>query len=335
MDIIFHFILKSFQYCGLCPISLNLPIDYIANRNPNIAAASSSPSDAPIVLWTTVCFVLMCFYAISISIYFRMHILIDFNDINKFTASVKLESVFITHLIIIFESLMTKSVHNQLWNRAHAIDRQFKQLHLDDDNFQRKVLHRNGALKFIGFELIALSIEVNMLFVDRLQGWTYIRYATVLSTMVTRTRHLQHMLYVDSVRMRFLVLRQELSEMVRRSKVVLLEVEKKREPNADDVIAELAERLKMVKTIYTMLFEMTLNLNTCFGLSQLANITLNFIELINDLYWLYAELNINLLTNIWDRCALLLPVGLALSMLMYSCEQCLREVYGRRLCDFL
>lgn len=263
-----------------------------------------------------------------------MHILIDFNDINRFTASVKLESVFITHLIIIFESLMTKNVHNQLWNRANVIDRQFEQLHLDPDNVQRKVLHRIGALKFIGLEVIALAIEVNMLFVDRTLGWAYIRYATVVSTMVTRTRHLQHTLYVDAIRMRFVVLRQELRKMVRRSRAaVLQDFEKKAESNLDDVIRELGERLKTVKNIYTMLFEMTLNLNTCFGLSQLANITLNFIETINDLYWLYAELNINLLTDIWDRCALLLPVGLALSMLMYSCEQCLREVYW--LCDFI
>lgn len=332
--------LKSFQYFGLCPISLNLPNNN--NNNDNIVAnkifrnTSATISDAPIVLWTTICFIFMCLYAISISIYYRLNILIDFNEINKFTASVKLESVFITHLIIIYESLMTKNSHTNLWQRINGIDKLYRKLNMDPNDIERRKLYRNDIWKFFTFEFIALCIEINMLFIDHIQGWSYIRYATILSIMITRTRHLQHTFYIDTIRSKFSVLHHELKKMIKKSttpvalipKIMKQQIDKKFfQQHSNDLMDELADELKIIKNIYTMLYEITLDLNTCFGLSQLANITLNFIETINDLYWLYAELNINLLTDIWARCALLLPICMSLSMLMYSCEECLREVF--------
>lgn len=353
METIYHIMLKSFQYCGICPISLNLPSNG-NNNNNNIAVAnkiflntSATISDAPIVLWTTICFIFMCLYAISISIYYRLNILIDFNDINKFTATVKLESVFITHLIIIYESLMTKSSHTNLWQRINGIDKLYHKLNMDPNNEQRKHLYRIDVWKFFSFEFIALCIEINMLFIDHIQGWSYIRYATILSIMITRTRHIQHTLYIDSIRCKFSVLHQQLRKMIKKSSAstsipvtiipkLMPKIDGKLlEQLSDDLIDELSEQLKIIKNIYTMLYEITIDLNKCFGLSQLANITLNFIETINDLYWLYAELNINLLTDIWARCALLLPICMALFMLMYSCEQCLREVILFTYCIFL
>lgn len=60
----------------------------------------------------------------------------------------------------------------------------------------------------------------------------------------------------------------------------------------------ILQRLDVLKEMYNMLFEVSEDLNSCFGIAQLANLLDNFVQLTCEFYWIYILLANNELHNL-------------------------------------
>ncbi len=108
------------------------------------------------------------------------------------------------------------------------------------------------------------------------------------------------------------------------------------------------DKIKLAKTAYSLLYEISVQLNSIVSLSQLVNLTQGFIYLTSDLHTLYVKLYLNdfaallglcgygcvlycknIIPNNFsfpEICLSLLPTFAGLVLVMHSCEKCLGEV---------
>lgn len=102
--------------------------------------------------------------------------------------------------------------------------------------------------------------------------------------MMSRSRYLQYILYVDTLDMQIDNLQTELERVVEYSKLRRLAAG---DPFNDSVLKFICKNVKWCQRYYTLLYEMSLNVNEAFGWSQLANLFHSFVHLLADLYWIY------------------------------------------------
>lgn len=307
--IFFIGILFYFQLMGMCP----LPLNFSTNNGTvkffrNIFIAWSLFNIICVASLAVVCFFL------NDKLFLKHDTIGRFNDILKFSTTI------LTHLTILIESLCTRDQQRSIWQKFQIVDQNFSKIDIDVIE-RNKIFYRKFVIKFFLWFGLAAIAEIFIISFIR-DDTQYQRYwfLTIISLVISRSRHLQQNLYVDMLTFRFKIIKKELKEIVKQS-------QKDPFSQKEEIYNKiLLTKVKYIKEMYNILWEISVHINKGFGLSQLANLMQNFIQLTSDLYWIYSALYKNNFTNIGVLILGLIPTFSILTILLFSCEKCLREV---------
>lgn len=130
---------------------------------------------------------------------------------------------------------------------------------------------KNFFVKFFSLFGLMIFIEINI-FISILSHYQYLIFYGIHIVLVVfnRIRHLQYNLAVSKMRMFFELINHEIQ-------------------NEED----LEEKLRQLMFIYDILYEASVNINDCFGWSNVCNIYDNFVQILVDFYWFYWKQSIN------------------------------------------
>lgn len=186
MTILFHIIIKIFQFFGMWPMSFHLS----ENRTK-----ASRYCKMLLVVWNLLNILSLSACIIVICVYYEL-VLNTLNSIGQFSAVTKGGTVLITHLIILLESLFTRNDQEHLWIKAKCVDRTFDKMGIATD-VHNNAFYRNYSVKFFSYQLIAWISEITVIYqVQNNLSWKLFNYATLFSVMVSRSKHLHHALYI-------------------------------------------------------------------------------------------------------------------------------------------
>jgi len=117
-------------------------------------------------------------------------------------------------------------------------------------------------------------------------------YMTLL--FVSRSRHMQYIFYLNILHQQLNLLVEELKRIEEYSKYSRTTWNS---PSKYTYNRFLCHRLILARKYYSLIFEISVNLNDAFGWSHLANITHSFVQIVTDFYWLYwnTDNNANIL----------------------------------------
>lgn len=265
-------ILTLLQFVGLCPISHN-----IQTYTNNIL----------IEIWTLCC----VFLIVPHTVYLFTLIYTDVaanryacDRLDFFIAISKAIMIVVTHFITIFESLFTRYNQWSIWNNFVR----FYELFDEIDEPIETVLHkfiRKYFWKVALYQLLSFSIELCFVWrflteIGMIKYW----YATTISLMITRIRLCQEIMYIDMLTMGYTVIGDRLGD--------ILELNEKRiQLSANIDMLNVEKKFKTITSAYVLLYKILNNFKIMTGASQLANLTLNFVQITGDSYWLYNEIH--------------------------------------------
>lgn len=229
-------------------------------------------------LWSLTMLTPLFAYVVVIAYYYS-EIMNQFGSLGKVNAGAKGAAIILTHLAVVYEALFTRQEQRQLWAKLLVVDECLANLGANA-TVARMRFFRDYSIKFGSYLTFALISELVIFFaVQDNSEWSLYWYATIASLMVIRMKHLQHVLYVDLLTSRFHVIKLELERIAVTSRKIM-----------DD---QLLEQVKGLQIAYATLYEMSDLLETVCNISQLTNLTQNFIQLSGDLYWMYSMLQGN------------------------------------------
>lgn len=190
MTILFRIIIQIFKFFGMWPISFNV--------SDNTAKAKHYCNKI-LIIWSIINILSLSAYIIVICVNYEV-VLSKLNGIGTFSAAAKGGTVLLTHLVILLESLCTRKDQHGLWSKTKCVDRTFEKMDIATDVHNNK-FYRNYSLKFFSYQLLAWISEIVVLYqIQNNLSWKLFNYATLLSVMVSRSRHLHHALYIGGYR---------------------------------------------------------------------------------------------------------------------------------------
>jgi gustatory receptor len=277
---VFNGILAAFRLFGLSPIRID---ETPKQKNAFI--------NVILIVWSIFQFLLIGVLTFCVAIKF-MHE--DSDDFANFNNMLTFSSIVLTHFIIVVESAIVRQNFISIWRNIRAVDALINKMIGEYDVILRN-FYKRTAIKVIGFIFMTALLEMGVIFTvlnDR--HWTFMWWACIVSLTVSRMRHLQHLLFIDMLAVRFCVIKRELKSIVRLTKL-----------ENNQLIAKnysfyegLFNKIGSIKKVYNILWESSLLLNKSFGFSQLSNLLQNFVQLTCDLYSMYSFLYVNNLENI-------------------------------------
>lgn len=140
------------------------------------------------------------------------------------------------------------------------------------------------------FSLLLLIESYRIPFISqRSQSFNYWSlYVTLL--IVARSRHMQYIFYLNIVNRQLHLLLQELQRIEEFSKYNRTKLSS---PSKYSYNKFLCRRLFLAREYYSLIFEISVNINDTFGWSHLVNLTHSFVQILTDSYWLYYWNNDN------------------------------------------
>ncbi|KAG5674525.1 hypothetical protein PVAND_004487 [Polypedilum vanderplanki] len=186
-----------------------------------------------------------------------------------------------------------------------------------------KSFYKRTAVKIIGYIFITALLEMGaILNILSDKYWTFMWITCIVPLTVSRFRHLQHLLFIDLLSCRFRVIKEELKNIARFTKLENNKFITKNNSFYDG----LYNKIYSIKMEYNILWETSLLINKSFGFSQLLNLLQNFVQLTCDLYSLYSFLYVNNLENILPLVFQICPTLVVVVLVLKACEICLEEV---------
>lgn len=277
-------LLLIFEYVAMCPLSMGYKF-----ADHRAAGAKHKIRNRILVLWSVV--IVACLttvYIVVVSLY-HMNILRPRSNFISLNDLAKLSAIYLTHFIIIIEALWTRNQMSLYLTKLIQVNADLVDLFVEPK--KRHVPPIDIYLrKFISYLVFACTIET--IIIVRVQSdppWSVYWWICIVPLMMGRMRHLQHALFVDILTIRFTLIRKEIEYLIKLSA-------NKKANGIDDEY--LISKLRIVKCIYSNLYEMSNHLSASFGLSQLVNLMQNFIQLTSDLFSIYAVLYRNDFTNL-------------------------------------
>lgn len=271
MEYIYYGIVKFFQFCGICPID-------VIYKRPRRMFRFLTTLDICLPLWSLAMLAPLIAYVVVIA-YYNSEIMDNFGSLGKVNAGAKGAAIILTHLAVVYEALLTRGEQRMLLVKLLAVDECLASIGANATG-ARKRYFWNYSIKFGSYLTFALVSELIIFFnVRNNSEWSTYWYATIVSLMVIRMKHLQHVLYVDILTSRFHLIKFELERIATTSRKIM--------------DYQLLEQLKGLQSAYATLYEMCDLLEVICNISQLANLTQNFIQLSGDLYWMYSMLQRN------------------------------------------
>lgn len=269
-------LLQIFKYVGMCPLSIgNIISDFRLVRPRHYIR------NGLLILWSIIIIVaLTSVYTVVVLLYHikvlkpRSHF-ISLNDLAKLSA------IYLTHLVIIIEALCTRNQMSLYLKKLSQVDTDMIDLFVEpkkhhippiDDYFR----------KFFCYLVFACAVEIAIIVrVQTDHPWFVYWCICIVPLMMGRIRHLQHALFVNVLSVRFKLIRKEIEYLIKISS-------NKKYHGIDDNL--LISKLRIIKCIYSNLYEMSNHLSASFGVSQLVNLMQNFVQLTSDLFSIYAVL---------------------------------------------
>lgn len=272
---IVYLLLKFFQFCGMCPISLTRTI--IADNNVDAANKSTNrvwKKIFPIELWSIVCLIL--FMPLTLFLLTHKDVFIVGSDaIDRALSSSNVFLILLAHFLIILEALLRKTNLHAMWKKFHIVNQYF--LQCNESTNKRNALQQQMqkyAFKFWLCCIFSGTIELVQILSILSKSRRFAIYwsITVVSVMMIRIRSMFGIMFMDMLTGSFGNLNCELRQLAK-SKL------------AERLDCKLAELMK----VYFNLFEITENLTVFGDLSGLMNLSINFLQLFTSLYWAYVR----------------------------------------------
>ena len=261
-------IIYFFKFCGFHLISLN------HNDNKKIDKY---------FFCLTIIYLFYLFCVCLVTFYYAEKFFFLSDAASLFTDIIQLFAPILSHVIMLFESIVFRKNHKIIWNNFCLVDRYLQSY--NNDNIVKIIdkSYINYIIKLILTMLVCTFVEIKiMTAIIANKEWSRHWFASIFTFIMTRAFHLFYTFYVDIITVRLQILNNELLIIGENSLIIGNHLQNNKE--------KLYTQLKSLKNIYTILWENCVMLNDCFGWSQLANITANFICLTVDFYWIYASL---------------------------------------------
>lgn len=282
-ELIFNVLLGVFSFCGFCPTVMN-------GRKNAIQAW-----DVILFIWSLVHVAIVSVLSYLAFEEFFSH---D-SDFAGFNNLLMFSITFLTHFSCSIESLIARKNFEEIWLRFHLIDGLISNM-LPDYKATVKTFYRKISRKIISYILFTVFVELYIIsHIFDVQNWRFMWFITLIPLTISRFRHLHHTLYIEMLSCRFRVIKRELKSIVKFTKLESNKLMAKNFMFYDG----LFKKLSTIKSVYNTLWETSLLINRSFGVSQLANLLQNFIQLTCDLYMLYSFLYKNNLTYIIGKLA--------------------------------
>lgn len=263
-----------FQICGFCPFYLKDPgkpnyvrlVDFLTN----FWLLLQLISNLSLLVW-------------AIYMYFTS----DFQDqLDVSNDMLRVCSIHLAYISAVIESAFTKSYHRKYEECVKNSDDSSKEIFQDFDEallrFQMKVVKKTVYLisLMILFEVLVI-INIHEYF-----GWSFSWAISIFPLLMSRLRQLQYMLYVEFLGFRFKMMKKELKELAKITKIRDNKLIVKNENYSE----KFYEKINKIKKIYNILWESSLLVNQSFGFTQLTNMLQKFVQLTCNFYWIYTIL---------------------------------------------
>lgn len=115
------------------------------------------------------------------------------------------------------------------------------------------------------------------------QSLNFWSLSTIL-LIVSRIRHMQYIFYLNIVNRQLHLMFEELKRIEEYSKYNRTKLDRSLR---DSYNRFLCRRLILAREYYSLIFEITNNINDAFGWSHLVNLTHSFVQILTDVYWFY------------------------------------------------
>jgi hypothetical protein len=279
---VFNVPLAAFRLFGLCPIK----VDDASKRSENAFFINII-----LIVWSVFQFLLIGVLTFCVCIKF-MHD--ESSDLANFNNMLTFSIIALTHAVIIVESAVVCRNFIAIWANMRLVDGLINAMISEYDEILRN-FYKRTAIKVIGYIFMTALLELAVIFNIRGDNnWTFMWCACVFPLTASRLRHLQHLMFIDVISCRFRIIKRELKAIVRLTKLENNQLIVKNFSFYDG----LFNKISSIKKVYNVLWETSLLINKCFGLSQLSNLLQNFVQLTCDLYSMYSFLYVNDLDNI-------------------------------------
>lgn len=207
---LFNLILGIFQFTGMIPISLH-----------HRTKGSSNTNSIKVLLsfWSVTQFIALL--VLIIVVFTVDGIFAPHNYIGEFNDMIKIASVFATHAIILVEAFCSRHNLSEFWQKVGQVDKntltQFDVVQEHKHRPQR--FETRFSRKFFLHLLVVLSVEIGIISsIQEDRVWCNLWYLSLVSLTVTRLRHLNMMLHVDTISFRLKLIRMELETIVENEK---------------------------------------------------------------------------------------------------------------------
>lgn len=206
--------------------------------------------------------------------------------------------ILLTHAVTIVESLIVRKNFRDIWQNINSVDDLITSM-IHDYRGILTQFYRSMSTRIIGYIMVTTLLELGVIagILDHDADWTYMWLCTILSLTISRFRHLQHSLFINVLSCRFRVIKNELEDIVKLTKLDGNKLIVKNSTFYDG----LFDKISTIKKIYNVLWETSLLINRSFGFSQLANLLQNFIHLTCLLYSTYSFMYFSHLEDLLGR----------------------------------
>lgn len=204
-------------------------------------------------------------------IVFRQQIIEAFDSVGKLNAILKGSSILLTHVVILCEALRTRTSMRRVWQNLAVVDAKIG--HLGPFALVRRRDRMRVAFSVVGYVVFVVATEITIAaLVPRKAIWLGYWYATIFSLCANRLKHLQNVQLIDELASRYRAIRMDMEAAAR----------------GNSSLNDMMNSVRLFKEVTVHLHEINDDITTICCLSQLANLTQNFVQLSSDLYWLYG-----------------------------------------------
>lgn len=289
----------------------------------NLPLKSNILHERLLIIWTWMH--LMVLFTLTLGIvYNAKQIFFIVDTLNTTVDVIQVAAPFITHYIILLESLLTRSLRQKIVHRMNEFDRLFPHALI---LITRQVQHARYIGKFAGTQLLSIFVEIYIM--SRISAnklWSRHWYVSIFVVIVCRSQHLLYVYHMDIIQCRLQMIINEL-----RSVNVLSRLDDGEEGDGGSGGAMfncgLYVRIKRTKIAFNRLWEMNQFIEMAYGWSIFANILSNFICLTVNLYWNYVSL-LYIQSNAYWKESFMCSCSMIITffMLFSSCDRCLKTV---------
>lgn len=286
-EAIYHLLLKFFQICGMCPISLSFcttrRATLLISNEKKLHVANNKKTNSTFnkmflllpsieLLWSILCLSLFM-PTIWFLLTHKTIIMQGDDSINRSLSTLNATMILFAHFLIIIEALLRQKNLQKIWLNFHIVHQHLHQ-------YKHEKFYENYAVKFLLSYIATWLIEILSTILTQSHGYIVYWSVCIFSLMMLRVRYLYEIMFFDMLTHCFEELNHKLRQLAQHYNYKV-----GNEYFDMKLDFKLVELLKM----YSKLYEITGDLIVFGNFSKLMNITLSFVQLSSYSFWAYDE----------------------------------------------